>query len=71
MRHLKHKTADLILSHDYDGGPLRLFGGYSDEWESLIHYVNQVAKARKIRLSVKFPLGFNQEVIIATIRKVV
>jgi hypothetical protein len=64
MRYLKHKTVDLPWDHDYDRSPLTLFGGYSDEWESLLDYVQRVAKAKNIRLSIRFPRGFNREVVI-------
>lgn len=52
MRHLSHKCADEIYEHDFDKGPLTLYGGYSDEFESLLWYVHAVA--RKSRLKVTF-----------------
>lgn len=63
MRHLKHKTADLIMSHDYNNGPLTLFAGLPDEFESLVSYVSREASFRGHKLRIHFTRGFGQVTI--------
>lgn len=66
MRHLKHKTADLIMRHDYDQGPLHLYSGITDEFESLMFYVKREAVLRDCRFRIQFNC-FSREVTISKI----
>lgn len=56
MRHISHKCADRIMDHDYNEGPLHLYGGYHDEFESVLNYVSRVAGYRKTRLKITWNL---------------
>lgn len=57
MRHISHKCADLIMDHNYDEGPLELYGGYADEFESVLGYVVREARLRNTRLRVTWNRG--------------
>ena len=59
MRHISHKTADLIMDHDYENdGPLHLYGGNQEEFESVLNYVSREARIHKTRLRMKWNRGY-------------
>lgn len=64
MRYLSHKTGDLIYRHNYEDSPLHLFGGYPDEFESLMWYVDRVAREKGRRFKIVIIRRFTNEVII-------